>query len=194
LPDSMAQLDDTALVQLALAGQSEYFDEIMHRHMKVVRARVVSIVRNTADVDDVVQEVFFKAWRALPTFRGDASVRSWLASIATNEALTLWRREQRRRPYETPEECHTLAWRGEPADKAVMRREAARTIRGAIVKLPLKYRDVVMLRDIEEVSEAAAATQLEASVRAVRTRLHRGRLRLAAALRRSPGRRLLHAA
>ena len=56
MPTPMAQLDDRALVQMALAGQSECFGEIVHRHMKVVRARVVSIVRNSADVDDVVQE------------------------------------------------------------------------------------------------------------------------------------------
>lgn len=194
MPTAMAQLDDTALVQMTLAGQSECFGEIMHRHMKMVRARVLSIVRNPSDVDDVVQEVFFKAWRALPTFRAEASVRTWLGSIAANEAVMLWRRERRQRLYETSEECHTLAWRGEPADKAVMRSEAARTIRGAIVKLPVKYRDVVFLRDIEEVSEAATAKRLKSSLPAVRARLHRGRLRLAAALRRAPGQGLLHAA
>lgn len=194
MPTTMTKLDDTALVQMALAGQSECFGELMHRHMKTVRARVVSIVKSPSDVDDVVQEVFFKAWRALPAFRADSTLRTWLNSIATNEALLLWRRERRHRLYETPEECDTVAWRGEAADKMVIRDEAARAIRGAIVKLPVKYREVVMLRDIEEVSEAATAQRLKSSLPAVKTRLYRGRLKLAAALRGSPGQGLPHAA
>ena len=121
MPTAMTKLDDWALVQMTLAGQSECFGEIVHRHMKTVRARVVSIVRNSPDVDDVVQEVFFKAWRALSTFRADAGVRTWLLSIATNGALMLWRRERRQQSYETSEPCDAMASRGEPADKTVMR-------------------------------------------------------------------------
>ena len=83
----MAKLDDTTLVQMTLAGQSDGFGEIMQRHMKMVRARVASLIRNPSDVDEVVHEVFPKAWRALPTFRAEASVRTWLASLATNQAL-----------------------------------------------------------------------------------------------------------
>jgi len=194
MPTTMTKLDDTPLVQMALAGQSECFGELMHRHTKMVRARVMSIVPNSSDVDDVVQEVFFKAWRALPKFRGDSTLRTWLNSIATHEALMLWRRERRQRLYETPEECDTVEWHGDSADKMVIRDEAARAIRGAIVKLPVKYREVVMLRDIEEVSEAATAQRLKSTLPAVKTRLHRGRLKLAAALRGSPGQGLPHAA
>jgi len=194
MPTTMTKLDDTPLVQMALAGQSECFGELMHRHTKMVRARVMSIVPNSSDVDDVVQEVFFKAWRALPKFRGDSTLRTWLNSIATHEALMLWRRERRQRLYEAPEECDTVEWRGDSADKMVIRDEAARAIRGAIVKLPVKYREVVMLRDIEEVSAAATARRLKSTLPAVKTRLHRGRLKLAAALRRSRARALTHAA
>src|SRR4051812_13676783 len=89
------KLDDTALIQMALAGHGECFGELLQRHKSIVRARVLSLVRNSPDVDDVVQEVFFKAWRALPTFRADAAVSTWLTSIATNEALALYRRRQR---------------------------------------------------------------------------------------------------
>lgn len=194
MPTAMARLDDTTLVQMALAGQSECFGEIMRRHMKMVRGRVVSIVRNSSDVDDVIQEVFFKAWRALPTFRAESSVRTWLASIASNEALMLWRRERRQRLYETSEECTTVVWRGEQADKAVMRDEAAKAIRGAIVQLPAKYREVVTLRYIEEVSEAATAKRLNSTLPTVKSRLFRGRLKLAASLRGSRARALTHAA
>jgi len=190
----MSTLDDAALVQMALAGQGECFAELMHRHKNRVRARVVSIVRNSPDVEDVVQEVFFKAWRALPKFRADAAFRTWLTSIATNEALMLCRRERRLRLYETPGEFDTVACRAEPADKAAIRNEAARAIHGAIVKLPAMYREVIMLRDIEELSTPMTAKRLKSTVPAVKTRVFRGRLKLATALRGWRSDALLYAA
>ena len=190
----ISTLDDAALVQMAQAGQGECFGELMRRHKNMVRARVVSIVRNSPDVDDVVQEVFFKAWRALPTFRADAAFRTWLTSIATNEALMLCRRERRLRLYEAPGEFDNVACRSEPADKAAMRGEAARAIHGAIVKLPAMYRDVITLCDIEELSASMTAKRLKSTVPAVKTRVFRGRLKLATALRGWRSHGLLHAA
>ena len=190
----MSTLDDAALVQMALAGQGEYFGELVHRYKNVVRARVVSIIRNSPDVDDVVQEAFFKAWRALPTFRADAAFRTWLTSIAINEALALCRREGRRRLYETPGEFDIVASRAEPADKAAIRNEAAAAIHGAIVKLPAMYREVIMLRDIKELSTSMTAKRLKSTVPAVKTRMFRGRLKLATALREWRSHAVPHAA
>jgi RNA polymerase sigma-70 factor (ECF subfamily) len=189
-----AKLDDTALVQMALAGHGECFGELLLRHKNMVRARVVSVVRNSPDVDDVVQEVFFKAWRALPTFRANATVCTWLTSIATNEALMLHRRERRQRLYATGSDVDTLASRAEPADVAVMRGEEARAIHEAIVNLPVKYRDVVVLRDIEELSALSTANRLKSTVPGVKTRLFRARLKLKAALRGLRPQTLFHAA
>src|SRR5262249_30852025 len=186
MPTAIASLDDAALVQMTLAGHGECFGELMRRHNKVVRSRVTSIVRNSSDVDDVVQDVFFKAWRALPTFRAVASLRTWLTSIATNEALMLWRRHQSRRRYETSGEYNTVAWHGESADQMLIRGENARIIRGAIRKLPAMYREVVMLRDIEELTAPVTAERLKSTLPPVKTRHFRGRLRLATVLRGSP--------
>ena len=187
-------LDDTALVQMALAGDGECFGELHHRHENMVRARIVSVIRNSRDVDDVVQEVFFKAWRALPKFRADATVRTWLASIATNEALMLYRRERRQPPYDIASDVDTLASRAEPADVAVIRGEEARAIHEAIATLPVKYRQVVVLRDIEELSGLTTANRLKSTVPGVKTRLFRARLKLKAALRGLRPQTLLHAA
>ena len=182
MPTAMAKLEDADLVQMVLAGHGECFTELVYRHMNTIRARVLSIVRNSSDVDDVVQEVFFKAWRALPTFRAEASVRTWLTSIAINEAVMYHRRE-RRRNWKSLGEYDTLVCHSEPADKAVIRGEQTRTIRRAILKLPPKYREVVILRDLEELSSKATAERLKSTLRTVNTRLFRGRLKLAAKLR-----------
>ena len=178
----VSTLDDAALVRMALAGQGEGFGELMHRHKTMVRARAVSIVRKSADVDDVVQEVFFRAWRALPRFRSDASFRTWLARIATNEALMLYRREQRLRLYETSSEVDAVACGAEPADKAAIRGEAVRALHRAIVKLPAIYREAIVLRDIEELSAPTIAKRLKSTLPAVKTRVFRGRVKLATAL------------
>lgn len=190
----MSALDDAALVQMALGGHGECFAELMRRYKNMVRTRVVSIVRNSADVDDVVQEVFFKAWRALPTFRAEALFRTWLTSIAINEALMLCRRERRLRLHETLSEFDTVDCRAEPADKALMRGELARAVRGAVVKLPAIYREVIMLRDIEELSAPIIAERLKSTLPAVKTRVFRGRLKLATALRGWRKQTLVHAA
>jgi len=194
MPTSIAALDDTALVQMVVAGHGEYFDELMRRYKKMIRAQVVSILRNSSDVEDVVQDVFFKAWRALPTFRADASLRTWLTTIAHNEALMLWRRHRRQRLEQPSREFDTVAWHGEPADKALIRSEAAQAVRGALVRLPVKYREVLVLRDIEELSAPVTAERLKSSLPAVKTRQYRGRLRLAAALRGSRVQGLVRAA
>ena len=185
MPTAIAKLDDMALVQMVLAGRDECFAELVHRHTNMVKRRVVSIVRNSSDVDDVVQEVFFKAWRALPKFRADATLRTWLISIATNEALITYRREHRRN-WESLDEFNTVACHGEPADKALIRGEETRAVRQAILELPPKYREVLILRDIEGLDSTATAERLQWTLATVKTRLFRSRAKLATALRRSP--------
>ena len=135
-----------------------------------------------------------KAWRALPTFRAEAAVRTWLISIANNEALMLYRREQRRRNWVSIGEYDPLVSHSEPADKAIIRSEESRAVHKAILRLPLNYRQVVMLRDLEQLSGNATAERLKSTLPAVKTRLFRGRLKLAAAIRRSRAQPLPHAA
>src|SRR4029453_10765986 len=90
----MASLQDCTLIDRALAGEVECFSALMDRHTAAVRRRVRSMVRNTSDQDDVVQETFIKAWRHLSSFRSDSSFRTWIISVATNEALQQYRRQR----------------------------------------------------------------------------------------------------
>src|SRR6266404_6735048 len=90
-----ATLQDSALIEGTLAGRSECFTVLMNRHMVAVRGRVKSMVRNTSDEDDLVQETFLNAWRHLSSFRSDASFRTWITRVATNEVLQQYRRDRR---------------------------------------------------------------------------------------------------
>ncbi len=83
----LAAHEDCTLVKLALAGQVECFSVLMDRHLAVVRRRIRSLVRNVADVDDLLQEVLLKVWRHLLTFRSESSFRTWTTRVAINEAL-----------------------------------------------------------------------------------------------------------
>ena len=90
-----AALQDSILIERTLAGQNECFAVLMNRHMTAVRGRVKSMVRNKSDEDDLVQETFLKAWRHLSSFRSDASFRTWITRVATNEVLQQYRRDRR---------------------------------------------------------------------------------------------------
>ncbi len=93
----LTDFDDGTLIKLALAGQAECFTVLMDRHLIAVRRRLHSMVRNASDADDLLQEVLLKVWRRLSTFRSESSFRTWMTRVAMNEALQLYRREQRRR-------------------------------------------------------------------------------------------------
>lgn len=90
---------DGVLIELALAGQAECFSVLVDRHKTAVRRRIRSMLRNTADADDLVQEAFLKAWRHLASFRAEASFRTWINQIAVNEVMQLYRRQRCSRIY-----------------------------------------------------------------------------------------------
>src|SRR5262249_2492642 len=142
----LATLDDSALIEMARAGQTESFTELIGRHQGVIKGRIKSIVRNPSDTDDVLQEVLFKVWRNLSTFRSESSFRTWLTRIAINEALMLRRRKGSTRPSETPSDFATFASPGQPTDQCLVQAEETRVLHRAVVRLPLKYREVLILR------------------------------------------------
>jgi DNA-directed RNA polymerase specialized sigma24 family protein len=92
---SFATFEDSALIQQALVGEPDCFAVLMDRHLAAVRRRIGSMVRNLADLDDILQEVALKVWLHLSTFRADSSFRTWITRVAINEALQSYRRNLR---------------------------------------------------------------------------------------------------
>jgi RNA polymerase sigma-70 factor (ECF subfamily) len=175
--------EDSTLIKLALRGQVECFAALRDRHIVAVRRRISSMLRNTHDVDDLLQEVFLKAWCHLSTFRSESTFRTWIIRVATNEVLQSYRREKRR-SLSQDLDLDILPYGGDSPHESVARSETTRTVRRAVATLPSKYRQVLILRDLEELSERETAQSLELGVPAVKTRLFRARLMLLAALRR----------
>jgi RNA polymerase sigma-70 factor (ECF subfamily) len=185
----LATFEDSALIKLALEGQTECFTVLTNRHLPAVRRRIRSIVPNTTDADDLLQEVLLKVWRHLSTFRSESTFRTWMTRVAINEALQSYRREQSRPTCQALGDRDTFASPNESPLQALTRAETTQVVRKAVVALPAKYSQVLILRDLEERSERETAQCLQSSIPAVKTRLFRARLMLLTSLRRprNPG-------
>lgn len=181
----LATFEDSALIELALAGQTECFAVLTNRHLPAVRRRIGSIIPNSTDLDDVVQEVLLKVWCHLSTFRSQSSFRTWMTSVAINEALQSYRRGRRRPVCQAPSDLDAFASPTESPLQSLARAEATQIIRQAVVELPSKYREVLILREFKELSAREVAQSLRLTIPAVKTRLFRARLMILAALQQS---------
>jgi len=164
-----AELSDEELVA-ASAADLDAFGELIRRHQDFVYGAALRIVRNPVVAQDLAQEAFVRAHRALPGFRGQAQVRSWLYRIATNLALnTVQRRKEY--PAETLPETPS---RSDPASDAV--NEALREdLEEAIAELPDKLKRPLVLREFDGLSYQEIADALGLPINTVRTRILRGR-------------------
>ena len=149
------------------------------------------LLRNETDAEDVAQEAFIKVYRNLHAFRGEARFSTWVLSIARNEGLG-WLRKRASRPEEPLEPVldesrgdFTPAlltdWREIPPE-ALERKELRECLGNAILQLPPIYREVVQLRDIDELDVQETAQVLGITPGSVKVRLHRARTMLQKAL------------
>jgi RNA polymerase sigma-70 factor (ECF subfamily) len=162
-------LSDDELVELSLT-ELEAFGELVRRHQDFVYGAALRIVRNPVMAQDLAQEAFVRAHRALPGFRGQAQVRSWLYRIATNLALNT---VQRRREYPS-DAIPDRPSRRDPAmdtESLALRHE----LEEAIIGLPDKLREPLVLREFEGMSYQEIADALDLPINTVRTRILRAR-------------------
>jgi len=181
----LATLGDNTLIKLALAGQTECFAVLINRHVGAVRRRIASIVGNAADVDDLLQEVLLKVWHHLSTFRSESSFRTWMTRVAINEALQSYRRQRCRPLSQALGDLDAIASHAESPHQSLVRIEVTQAVRNAVERLPAKYSQVLILRDLEQLSARETAKCLQSTIPAVKTRLLRARLKLLASLQRS---------
>src|SRR5277367_1905127 len=144
----------------------------------------LSYMKNEADAEDVVQEAFVRAFRSLASFRAESKFSTWLISITLNEARSRLRRKALVRMDSldaSPAEDQAVSpallrdWREIPSE-AVERGEVRLTLQEAIACLPDIYREVFLLRDVEEMNINETAEALSISIPSVKARLHRARM------------------
>ncbi len=180
--------DDGALLERLRAGEEAAYEELVRGHGGRLLAVARRFLRSEDDARDAVQDAFLSAFRNIERFEGQARLSTWLHRIVVNAALMKLR--TRRRKPETPieellpgflEDGHlaqpAVEWRkGDP--DPVERAELRGLVLEKIQELPEGYRNVLMLRDIEELDTEETAEMMGLSTGAVKTRLHRARLAL----------------
>lgn len=185
-----AALDDAALVACVRDGERDAFRQIMQRCNQRMFRVVRGVIRNEAEAEDVVQEAYVHGYEKLGSFRGEASLATWLTRIALNEA---YGRLRRRRDSVDIDDIDTrapaaqlIAFPGrvlgdDPAEEAA-RAQLRRLLEQAVDELPEAFRLVYVLRDVEGCSVEETASALEIRPETVKTRLHRARRQLREAL------------
>jgi RNA polymerase sigma-70 factor, ECF subfamily len=184
MTESLASFDDSALIKGALAGRVECFTVLMSRHLGAVKRRVVPMMQNAADVEDLLQEVALKVWQHVSTFRSESSFRTWMTGIAINEVLQSYRQSRRRPVCWEFIDHDACACPAESPYHLLAQAERDRAVRAAIATLPEKYRQILILRNFELLSTRDTAEYLQLPVPTVKSRLFRARLRLLNALQR----------
>jgi RNA polymerase sigma-70 factor (ECF subfamily) len=184
--------DDHALLARAAAADADALEILMQRHSARVYRVAHGICRNAADAEEVVQDVFLQMVLKAASFEGRAALGTWLYRVTTNAALN--KRRGKRREMESSLEdllptftgdghragdrSYLLADWSASADRELLSSEARRILEEALDRLPHHYRAVLVLRDVEELSNEAVAEAVGDSVAAVKTRLHRARMAL----------------
>jgi RNA polymerase sigma-70 factor, ECF subfamily len=182
-PPSNPQFEKECIRRI-LAGEKQLFHALIRPCERAVYFLLLSLLHNEAEAEDAAQETAIKVYRNLHMYRGDAQFRTWVLSIARNEGLGRLRRADRLREDSldalTDGEAGDFTpailtnWREVPAE-ALENKELGDVLRRAIDALPAIYRNVVLLRDVEEMDVRESADALGISQGAVKVRLHRAR-------------------
>ena len=194
IPQPRIDVTEQELIRRVREGDKEAFYSLVRPHERSIFFAAMSVLSNDADAEEAAQEAVLKAFMHIEEFRGDSKFSTWLVQIAINEARMKLRKEHRRL-YESLDESTAdeqgdywpkdfADWREIPIE-ALQRKELREALSKALAALEPKYRQVLVLRDIQHFSVAETAEALGLSGEAVRTRLHRARLRMRDAL--APG-------
>ena len=166
------------LLQRAQAGDEGAFSELVRIHQSEVFTLALRLLGNYELAADAAQETFIRAWRALPKFRGDAALSTWLHRITVNTSWTVGKRAKRHSAADI-DEITPMGDDKQPSPEAVVENaELQVQLRAAVAGLPDAHRAVVVLKDVYGWSHAEVAESLDISVTAAKVRLHRARKRL----------------
>jgi RNA polymerase sigma-70 factor (ECF subfamily) len=182
-----AAANEAALIARVIAGDGAAFHDLIRPYERLVYVTLFAILKNEAEAEDGAQETMISAYRHLSTFRGEAKFSTWLVTIAMNEARKRLRKAKTARedsldePAEESAGDYTPAvltdWREIPLE-ALERKELKEKLQEAVGLLPEKYREVFVLRNIQELNQEETAAALGINVTLVKVRLHRARMML----------------
>jgi RNA polymerase sigma-70 factor (ECF subfamily) len=182
---------DEKLVEMALAGESDAFGEIVGRWERKIFALCYGMLGREEDARDAAQETFISAFRHLNNFRGDAKVSSWLHRIAVNQCLTRLRRQKTRNeaPLESDADDDSisfLAADGLLPSGETEQKERIETVRKAVGALPPELKQIVVMKEFEEMTFQEISETLEIPLSTVKSRLYTALKQLKKRLEKTP--------
>lgn len=178
----MTEKDELQLVQAARSGDAQALERLLEHYQQRIYRFSVKMCRDPEEAKDVLQETLLAMSRGVQEFRGAASLSTWLYTIARSHVIKLRRRSkfapQREESLDGGygEEARQLPDPARGPEDDLCSREAGEALDAAIAALPGRYREVVLLRDVEGLSTAEVAQVLGVSMDAVKSRLHRARV------------------
>src|SRR4249920_160244 len=182
---------DQALVERAQRGDKQAFELLVAKYQRKLGRLLSRFIRDPAEVEDVAQEAFIKAYRALPSFRGDSAFYTWLYRIGINTAKNYLVALGRRAPTTTGfdneeaeqfEDAEQLRDTATPENE-LLGKQIAATVNRAMEQLPEDLRTAITLREIEGLSYEEIASVMNCPIGTVRSRIFRARESIAADLR-----------
>jgi RNA polymerase sigma-70 factor (ECF subfamily) len=182
---------DQQLVERAQRGDKQAFELLVSKYQRKLARLLSRFIRDATEVEDVTQEAFIKAYRALPTFRGDSAFYTWLYRIGINTAKNYLVAMGRRAPTTTDfdsdeaenfEDGDQLRDLNTPENE-LMSRQVAETVNQTLEELPEELRTAITLREIEGLSYEDIASIMNCPIGTVRSRIFRAREAIAEKLR-----------
>jgi RNA polymerase sigma-70 factor (ECF subfamily) len=182
---------DRQLVERAQRGDKRAFELLVEKYQRKLARLLSRLIRDPGEVEDVAQETFVKAYRALPSFRGDSAFYTWLYRIGVNTAKNYLMALGRRAPtstevgaedaegYDEGEQLRDIS----TPESVLLSKEIAATVNAAIDGLPEELRTAIQLRELEGMSYEEIARVMECPIGTVRSRIFRAREAIAERLR-----------
>lgn len=177
-------MNEILLISRARTGDREAFGALVEQYRDNVYRLAYRMCGNEYDADEAAQEAFVAAWRALPNFRGDAKFSTWLYRLTTNAAIDVMRREKRHQTVGDGEMIE-VADDSDSPQETVERTEQQEAVQKALAALSEEYREVLLLRYMEELDYAEIAEVLKLPSGTVKSRINRAKAALKTALLKS---------
>ena len=182
---------DQELVVRAQQGDKKAFDILVMKYQRKLARLISRFIRDAGEVEDVTQEAFIKAFRALPSFRGDSAFYTWVYRIGINTAKNYLVAQGRRTPTSTgldSEEVETMDSGGllrdmNTPESLIMSKQIGETVNAAMESLPEELKQAIVLREIEGLSYEEIAESMDCPIGTVRSRIFRARETVAMKLR-----------